>query len=444
MKNLYRQIPKIDIFANNQEFKDLNKEILTTIIKTEIENLRKKIKDGKVEKIDIEKLTKDIKKKYFCKVEPSIKPLINATGITIHTNLGRSLIDETLFEKAKDICTSYSNLEFDMDSGKRGDRYKIASKHLSSLFGCEDILVVNNNAAAVFLILNTFAKDKNVIVSRGELVEIGGSFRIPEVMKSSGAKLVEVGTTNKTKLSDYEKAIDENCSMLMKVHKSNYTIEGFSEEVNMQEISQLARQKGLFDYYDLGSAYLPSLPHGLSNAEPSIFEILKQSPSLVSFSGDKLFGSIQAGIILGTKKLINQLKQNQILRMFRVDKLTLAILENTAISYIKHSYDEIPTLKMIFQDLKTLQEKAQIITTNINTEIEIKKSSTFVGGGTFPNRKIPTITLKLKGNALKLQEKFRKKRVIGRIEDDSFLLDLRSVQDKEINTLISTINEILS
>ncbi len=444
MKNLYRQIPKIDIFANNQEFKDLNKELLTTIIKTEMENLRKKIKDGKVEKINIEKLTKDIKKKYFYKVEPSIKPLINATGITIHTNLGRSLIDETIFEKAKDICTSYSNLEFDMDSGKRGDRYKIASKHLSYLFGCEDILVVNNNAAAVFLILNTFAKDKNVIVSRGELVEIGGSFRIPEVMKSSGAKLVEVGTTNKTKLSDYEKAIDENCSMLMKVHKSNYTIEGFSEEVNMQEISQLARQKGLLDYYDLGSAYLPSLPHGLSNAEPSIFEILKQSPSLVSFSGDKLFGSIQAGIILGTKKLINQLKQNQILRMFRVDKLTLAILENTAISYIKHSYDEIPTLKMIFQDLKTLQEKAQIITTNINTEIEIKKSSTFVGGGTFPNRKIPTITLKLKGNALKLQEKFRKKRVIGRIEDDSFLLDLRSVQDKEINTLISTINEILS
>jgi len=444
VNNLYRKIPKIDTFINRKEFQGLSRPLLTKIVKNYVDKLREDIKNKKIEDIDIDEMALQIIKEYKKILEPSIRAVINATGITVHTNLGRSLIDENIFEKAKDTCTSYCNLEFDMDIGKRGDRYKHTSKHLSFLFGCEDVLVVNNNAAAVFLILNTFAKDKEVIVSRGELVEIGGSFRIPEVMKSTQAKLIEVGTTNKTKLSDYENAINENSAMLMKVHKSNYSIEGFSEEVGIEEITKLAKTKNLLDYYDLGSAYLPTLPYNLKNAEPSIFDILKNSPSLLSFSGDKLFGSIQAGIIIGKKELIAKLKKNQILRMFRVDKLTLSILENTAISYIKESYEDIPSLKMIFQDIDTLSKRAKKIKEGVDTKMEIKNSDTYIGGGTFPNRKIPTVIIELDGDAIDLQSRFREKDIIGRIENDKFVLDMRTVRDIEIDRVISVIKEVAS
>jgi len=444
VNNLYRKIPKIDTFINKKEFQGLSKPLLTKVVKNYVDKLRRDIKDNKIEDIDIDKMVLQIIKEYKKILEPSIKSVINATGITIHTNLGRSLIDEKIFEKAKDICTSYCNLEFDMEQGKRGDRYEHTAKHLSFLFGCEDVLVVNNNAAAVFLILNTFAKDREVIVSRGELVEIGGSFRIPEVMKSSQAKLIEVGTTNKTKLSDYKNAINEDTAMLMKVHKSNYSIEGFSEEVDINEITKLAKTKNILDYYDLGSAYLPTLPYNLKNAEPSIFDILKNPPSLLSFSGDKLFGSIQAGIIIGKKKLIAKLKKNQILRMFRVDKLTLSILEYTAISYIKQSYDNIPSLKMICQNENILLERANKIKNSINAQIKIKESYTFIGGGTFPNRKIPTIVIEFTGDAISLQTKFRKYSVIGRIENDRFVLDTRTIMDKEMEKLISIIKKVIS
>ncbi|NPA74401.1 MAG: L-seryl-tRNA(Sec) selenium transferase [Epsilonproteobacteria bacterium] len=442
MTNLFRQIPKIDTLANSKEFEGLNRALLLKIIKKEINALRKKIQDESIQDIDQSELIKRVKREYDDIANPSIKPLINATGITIHTNLGRSLISERIFDKTKEVFNSYTNLEFDLHTGKRGDRYDIAAKHLTLLFGCEDVLVVNNNAAAVFLILNTFAKDKEVIVSRGELVEIGGSFRIPEVMKSSGAKLKEVGTTNKTKLQDYKEAINEDTAMLMKVHKSNYTIEGFSQEVGIEELVKLSKERGLLDYYDLGSAYLPKLPYGLSDAEPSIFEILKHSPSLVSFSGDKLFGSVQAGIILGKKDLIKKLKKNQILRMFRVDKLTLSLLENTAIAYLKERYEDISTLKMILQDTKELKKRAQKIVKKTNLKTKPKESFTFVGGGTFPNRKIPTIVLEIDGDAMGLQKAFRDKRVIGRIENDKFLLDMRTLQDRDIEPLCNIINEI--
>ncbi len=443
MTNLFRQIPKIDNIANSKKFDGLNKALLVKIIQKRIDSLRDMIKEGEITTIDQNELIQNIKQDYEDMIRPSIKPLINATGITIHTNLGRSLISKRVLDRTKDIFNSYTNLEFDLNTGKRGDRYEIASKHLTLLFGCEDVLVVNNNAAAVFLILNTFAKDKEVIVSRGELVEIGGSFRIPEVMKSSGAKLKEVGTTNKTKLQDYEEAINKDTAMLMKVHKSNYSIEGFSEEVDMKEITKLSRQKALLDYYDLGSAYLPDLPYGLSNAEPSVFEVLKHSASLISFSGDKLFGSVQAGIILGKKDLIEKLKKNQILRMFRVDKLTLSLLESTAISYLKEKYEDILTLKLIFQDTKTIKKRAEKILQETDLQTKPKESFTYIGGGTFPNRKIPTIVLEIEGKAIKLQKSFREKGVIGRIEDDKFLLDIRTVQDKEIYPLCRIINEII-
>ncbi|WP_292659098.1 L-seryl-tRNA(Sec) selenium transferase, partial [Nitratifractor sp.] len=295
-----------------------------------------------------------------------------------------------------------------------------------------------------FLILNTFAQGKEAVVSRGELVEIGGSFRIPEVMAASGAKLVEVGTTNKTRLADYEAAIGEETAMLMKVHKSNYAIEGFSAEAAMEEIAALARERGLIDYYDLGSAYLPELPWGLGAAEPSLPRILRDPPSLLSFSGDKLFGGVQAGIILGRKALIDRLKKNQILRMFRVDKVTLALLERTVLAYRRGETDKIPVLRMLFATPGQLRNRAEALRKRLPIPAEILDSQTYVGGGTMPNRKIPTVILALEGKAQELEVAFRAHRIIGRIERDRFVLDMRTVREEDFETIIEAASMISS
>ncbi|GAX87175.1 L-seryl-tRNA(Ser) seleniumtransferase [Lebetimonas natsushimae] len=443
--NLFRQIPKVDKLLKNKNLQDIPENVLIYSIHSVLDELREKIKNSQIDKIDEEKIINNIVKKADDILSPSLINVINATGVTIHTNLGRSLIDEEIFNAAKKVSTHYCNLEYDLNKGKRGDRYHHSAKHLSFLFNCEDALIVNNNAAAVFLILNTFAKEREVVVSRGELVEIGGSFRVPEVMKASGAKLVEIGTTNKTKLKDYEESINENTAMLMKVHKSNYTIEGFTEEVYIDEIIKLSRKYNLLDYYDLGSAYIPKLPYGLSNTEPSINDIMKLSPSLVSFSGDKLFGGVQAGIIIGKKELINKLKKNQILRMFRVDKITLSLIQATTLAYIKKEYEKIPTLKQIFTSIDTLKQKAKkILSLTPSLRANIKESKTYVGGGTMPNKEIPTVVIEIEGNALSWERKFREKLVIGRIENDRFVLDMRTIQDDEIEKLASIINELIS
>ena len=436
---LFRKIPKVDKILN-----DLNypKKVALPIISKYLDKLRKDIKNGFVKEIDEHNLVKEIEKEIKKTFSHSMVNVINATGVIIHTNLGRSLIDEEIFEKAKKLSTHYCNLEYDLEKGKRGDRYTHASKILKLLLGSEDALIVNNNAAAVFLILNTFAKDKEVIVSRGELVEIGGSFRIPEVMKASGAKLIEVGTTNKTKIKDYKEAITENTAMLMKVHKSNYTIEGFSEEASLEEIVSLAKENNLLDYYDLGSAYLPPLPYNLGKNEPSIFEIMKKNPSLVSFSGDKLFGSVQAGIILGKKELIAKLKKNQILRMFRVDKITLSIIEATALEYLKENYQKIPTLKLIYQTEEELMKKAQKIVELSGKKFQIKNTYTYVGGGTMPNKKIPSIAIVVNGDATKLEKYFRENLIIGRIENETFILDVRTILEDEFEKVAKILRSV--
>ncbi len=442
--NRLRAIPKIDKLVNDEIFKDFNRKLLTKISKLKIDKLRKKLIDDKNASIDEESLKNEIKNSYEKIFAPSLKPLINATGVILHTNMGRSLIDEEILKRASSVICNYSNLEYDLQNGCRGERYEHVSNHLKELLGVEDVLVVNNNASAVFLVLNTFAKNKEVVVSRGELVEIGGSFRIPEVMSQSGAVLKEVGATNKTKQSDYENAINENTAMLMKVHQSNFTIEGFSEDVKYEEIKTLSEKNNLLDYYDLGSGYIPKLPYNLSQREPSLPEILKLNPSLVSFSGDKLFGSVQAGIIAGKKELIDKLKKNQLLRMLRVDKITLSLLEETIKAYLKEEYELIPTLNMLFKDTNHLKRRALEFIKDLNDkDIKIIETSTFMGGGTLPNREFPSIALHVKGKAQVLEREFRKRLVIGRIEDDKFLLDFRTVLPKDEKKLKSIIKEIL-
>jgi len=445
---LLQSIPKVDKFIQKKAFENLSKKLITKISKDIIEQLRANILNQKITSIDEENLISTVLKEYKNITTPSLQTVINATGIIVHTNLGRSLISEQTFEKIKNIITSYTNLEYDLEKGKRGERYSHISKSTCELLGCEDVLIVNNNASAVFLILNTFAKNKKVAVSRGELVEIGGSFRVPDVMSNSGAILKEIGTTNKTHLKDYEEACDEDTAILMKVHKSNYTIEGFTSEVSHQEIVQTAQENDLIDYYDMGSGHIIDLPYNLAQTEPSVKEIMKYDPSLISFSGDKLLGSIQAGIIVGKKKYIDKLKKNQLLRMLRVDKITLAILEDTIISLLLDKKEEIPTLQMLFTHTEILQKRAQEIQSSLKNicTTNIIQTQTLIGGGTTPNKKIPTIALQIKFQNLKpnqLEKLFRKNNIIGRIENESFVLDLRSVPERQFKTLEEKIKTII-
>jgi len=443
--NLLRKLPKIDKIMSNPIFKELNTTRIAEIAKAKIETLRESILAKKVEDFSDDELLNEIKYSYDKLFEPSLKPLINATGVILHTNMGRSLIAENILGEASKVICNYSNLEYNQEKGCRGERYEHVSEHLKNLLHVEDVLVVNNNASAVFLILNTFSKNKEAIVSRGELVEIGGSFRIPEVMSQSGAILHEVGATNKTNKADYKKAINENTAMLMKVHQSNFSIEGFSSDTNYADIKELCDEHNLIDYYDLGSGYVPELPYNLGNNEPSLKTILKDNPALISFSGDKLFGSVQAGIIAGKKELIDKLKENQLLRMLRVDKITLSILEETIKAYLKEDYKSIPTLWMLFQTEESLHVRALNIQKEVSeSTCNVIKSKTVMGGGTLPNREFPTVALHVKGKASELERKFRKNNIIGRIENDMFLIDFRSILPEFEEQIIDTIKEIVT
>ena len=444
---LLKSIPKVDKFITHKAFEGLSTSLITKISKEVIGNLREDILNNRVQNIDENILVSKVLKEYETISTPSLQTLINATGIIVHTNLGRSLINKQSLEKAIQIATSYNNLEYDLNEGQRGERYSHIVKTLQNLTDCEDAIVVNNNASAVFLILNTFAKNKEVIVSRGELVEIGGSFRVPEVMSQSGAILKEIGTTNKTHLRDYENAINEKTSMLMKVHKSNYSIEGFTSEVDFEEIVKIAKENKLIDYYDMGSGHIIDLPFNLSSNEPSILEIMKYKPSLLSFSGDKLLGSVQAGIIIGKKELIEKIKKNQLLRMLRVDKITLSILEDTLNSYLKNELDEIPTLKMLYTNIETLGQRASKLLEKVSDFCicEVIKTQTLIGGGTTPNKKIPSIALTIEHNDYKpnqIEKLLRKNNLIARIENEKILLDFRTIQENEIEKIADILKKI--
>ena len=440
MQNL-RILPQIDKILNHKPFKDYNKGILARISRELLNSIRSNLKD---EEINEEKIYAQINKNYKAFEKKALKPLINATGIVMHTNLGRSVIDEKSWQRAKQIACSYSNLEYDLESGSRGNRYDYTGYLLSTLFGCEDALVVNNNASAVFLVLNTFGKGGRCVISRGELVEIGGGFRVPEVMKESGAILAEVGTTNKTRLSDYENALDENTKMLVKVHRSNFDIVGFKQDTSLEDIASLAKERGIISYYDLGGGAASSL--ACFNSEPVPQKLIKTGVDLLSFSGDKLFGSVQAGIILGKKELIAKLRKNQLLRMLRSDKITLALLASTVLSYLDKDYNSVPTIFLLSRSTSELKSVAKRINNSCKNIASIIDTATFGGGGTLPNVKIQSVALAFKakkGQKIEnLERDFRQKGVIGRIENQCFLLDLRSVLPSDESALITAINSI--
>ena len=436
--NELRKLPQIDKFIKNERFFGLDTSLLTKVARAELESLRAQILGGK-NCPEPGEIVQNTLARYEKASNLSLRSLINATGVIIHTNLGRSAIDPEILRRAQPVITGYSNLEYSVEKGGRSNRYDYVGGLLAELFGFEDAVIVHNNASAVFLVLNTFSKGGEAIISRGELVEIGGSFRVPEVMANSGAILREVGTTNKTNLRDYEDAINENSKLILKVHRSNFDIVGFSEEVAMPYLSALARERNLIDYFDLGGGFYGELPYGLERNEPNL-KNLKEA-SLVSFSGDKLFGSVQCGIILGKRELIAKLKKNQLLRMLRVDKVIISLLAESVKAYANREFELITTVKQLYKSVEELEKTANFINSRLKTPLEIVRTTTFVGGGTMQNKRIPSVALAVKGNANENEAKFRKNLVIGRIEEGKFLLDLRSVLDADVQNLIEKINE---
>lgn len=436
--NELRKLPQIDKFIKNERFSGLDTSLLTKVARAELESLRAQILGGQ-NCPGLDDIVQSTLARYEKASNLSLRSLINATGVIIHTNLGRSAIDPEILRRAEPVITGYSNLEYSVEKGGRSNRYDYVGGLLAELFGFEDAVIVNNNASAVFLVLNTFSKGGESIISRGELVEIGGSFRVPEVMANSGAILREVGTTNKTNLRDYEEAINENSKLILKVHRSNFDIVGFSEDVAMPDLSALARERNLIDYFDLGGGFYGELPYGLERNEPNLKNL--KDASLVSFSGDKLFGSVQCGIILGKKGLIAKLKKNQLLRMLRVDKVIISLLAESVKAYANREFELITTVKQLYKSVEELENTANFINSRLKNPLEIVRTTTYVGGGTMPNKRIPSVALAVKGNANENEAKFRKNLVIGRIEEGKFLLDLRSVLDADVQNLIEKINE---
>ncbi len=374
---------------------------------------------------------------------PHLRPVINATGVVLHTNLGRAPLGKEVLRNICLVAQGYANLEFDLQSGERGSRDTHVEEILTKISGAEAALVVNNNAAAVLLALNTLAEGKEVVVSRGELVEIGGSFRIPDVMKKSGAILKEVGTTNRTHLHDYAQALNDKTALLLKVHTSNFRILGFTAEVSLNDLVKLGRNKGLPVMQDLGSGcFLDLSQYGLPQ-EPAVPEVLRAGVDLVTFSGDKLLGGPQAGIILGQKKYIDLIKKNPLNRAVRIDKLTLAGLEATLRTYLNPEkvIAQIPVLKMLTYSELELKKRAIRLKRTIARElsslcqVQIKKENSPVGGGALPLHHLPTwvIALRpLKISASEMEKRLREQEppIIARIQEEEILLRLRTICGK--------------
>lgn len=384
----------------------------------------------------------------------SLKKVINATGTVIHTNLGRSLLSESIKEDLWSLSSRYSNLEYNLEKGERGSRYSHLTETIKRLTKAEDVLVVNNNAAAVLLVLNTLAKDKEAIVSRGELVEVGGSFRIPSIMELSGAKLVEVGATNKTHLKDYENAISENTSILMKVHTSNYRILGFTESIDIDELSILGKKHDIPVIEDLGSGvFVDVSKYGLAY-EPTVLDSINKGADIVTFSGDKMLGGPQAGIIVGKKKYIEKMKKNQLTRALRVDKLTICALEATLRMYLdeEKAVKEIPTLRMLTYKIEELEEKAndllsKIKTLNLDANVSIEDGFSQVGGGSMPLETIKTKVIAITPNAMNvsvLEKKLRlsEAHIVARIYDNKYILDVRTIFNDEYDVIVNELKKV--
>lgn len=459
LKKEYQKIPGVDTLLEDEEIKTAIEKYGISVVKYSIRNVLRKIRNDISEGKAMSEI-KNIKSDVFhqiCQIKDfSLKSIINATGIVLHTNFGRAPLGQNILNEVMPIITNYSNLEFDLETGKRGSRNKHLSELLKYITGAENAIVVNNNAAGLSLTIKTIAEGKEVIVSRGELIEIGGSFRIPEIIEASGAKLVEVGTTNRTRLSDYQNAITENTSIILKVHKSNYYVEGFTEEVEINELSKLTKQNNLVLVYDLGSGLLNQSQNKIIHGEPDVKSGLTSGADLITFSCDKLIGGPQAGIVVGKDEIIIRLAKHPLMRAFRVGKITIALLK-TILSKLAFSKEEkitIPVYEMLNQSDTELKNRADVLKAEFkNNEIEtvIENSEVQCGGGTLPKNKylsyavtIPNIN-KDKQRLEKVYKDLMKleKPIIGILKEGRLIFDIYTISEKDIPYIAKSVRDVI-
>ncbi|MBE6058679.1 MAG: L-seryl-tRNA(Sec) selenium transferase [Clostridium sulfidigenes] len=457
-KELLRKLPKIDELLKLQSVNKLIEENSRTIVleslREAIEFYRNGILKGNVDSLNTEQVLDFAVHTLESKNKMHLERVINATGTVIHTNLGRSLLGKKAIENVITVAGSYNNLEYDIESGKRGSRYSHIEEIIKKVTGAEAAMVVNNNAAAIMLVLDTLAKEKEVIVSRGELVEIGGSFRIPEVMKFSGAKLVEIGTTNRTHLYDYENNIRENTGVLLKVHTSNFKVLGFTEGVSLEHLVELGEKHEIPVVEDIGSGVLIDFGKYGFTYEPTVQDSIKKGIDVVTFSGDKMLGGPQAGIIVGKKKYIDRMKKNQLTRALRVDKMTLAALEGTLKYYIdeKEAIDNIPSLNMILMPKEEVKKKCTLLKRKLQSKTQdfkfyIDKGESMVGGGSMPTEKIETYVVKVTSEKFSPEDMEKKLRLgetplIARVYNDELVLDGRTLFKEDFDEIVQCFKAI--
>ena len=437
-------------------------------VRAVLERLRQEIASGVIEDdrlaLALDGISEAVERELRRSLAPSLRRVINATGVILHTNLGRAPLSRAALTHLTDIASGYSNLEFDLDAGERGRR----DVHVQRLFerllaehryagssepeSAPEAIVVNNCAAAVLLALNTLAEGGEVIVSRGELVEIGGSFRVPDIMAKSGARLREVGTTNRTRLSDYEKAITENTRLLLRVHRSNFAMVGFTEQPTATELVALGRKHRIPVMEDLGNGLLLDLTGAGVHGEHGLNESLVAGVDVVCMSGDKLLGGPQAGIVAGRKELVKRMRANSLFRALRADKLTYAVLEATLLAYVRQDYSAIPAMRMIYTPAEEIRQRAEAFVASLTPQpglnIEVVEGRSVIGGGTAPTTTLPTCLIGLSPMSLspeELQHRLRTQSppVIARIEDDRVVLDLRTVFPEEEDELSASLRRAI-
>ena len=454
---LLRKIPKIDEILKQPsiEAADCSHSILMESIRETLDNLRQSILGGNDSvSLEMDDICTDVLELVTQKNTMHLRPVINATGIILHTNLGRAKLSDRAVEAIQNIAQDYNNLEYNLEKGARGSRYDHVDKLICKITGAEAAMAVNNNAAAVMLILSTMAKGHEVVVSRGELVEIGGAFRVPDIMAQSGGTLVEVGTTNKTHYSDYVNAITEETGALLKVHTSNFKIMGFFEEVTLEEMVEIGHSRNLPVIYDMGSGSLVRLENYGIQDEPNVLDLMKTGVDILSFSGDKLLGGPQAGIIIGKKEWIDKMKKNPLTRAFRIDKFTLAALEATLRDYLDPdvALKSIPTLQMMTATLEDLKPKGQKLFDLLNNEpegytVELTEDFGQIGGGSVPTQMIPSVVIALKTTKIsldKLEEELRKVSlpIIARISKERMLFDVRTIDERHFEYINETLRKL--
>ena len=458
---LLRKLPKVDILLNDETIRTLVSEcgrgMVVECIREELDRVRALVLSGKENEAEeaLEKFVSLVKERVSEETAYPLRKVINATGIILHTNLGRAPLGKVHLDAINQAIGGYSNLEYDLETGKRGKRFNHYADLISKIAGTEGAIAVNNNAASLTLIFGALSKGKEVIVSRGEAIEIGGKFRIPEVIEQSGAILKEVGTTNKTRISDYEDAINENTGALLKVHTSNYKVIGFTEEVTLEQLVELGKKYNLPVIMDLGSGVLVDLEkYGLAH-EPTVEEQVKKGADLVCFSGDKLLGGPQAGIIVGKKEAVQKLEHYPLMRAIRLDKCAIAALSATFREYMDEAraVKNIPVLHMIARPLSELKVQAEELAAGLSkailqAEIQVEESESMVGGGSLPGETLASYAVTIQSDKMSCETLMEKMRdyeipIIGHIKEDKVWLDMRTLMPEEAEILQNCMLEIL-